>query len=57
MLLSVGASPAFALAGGECGLLSFPCFGHVRAALRVVWVGAPLSGCVRGGSLSPVAGP
>ena len=39
------------------GLLSFICLGHVRAALRVVWVGAPLLGRVRGGSLSPVAGP
>ena len=55
-LLSVGASPPLLWRAGR-GLLSFPCLGHVRAALRVVWVGAPLLGCVRGGSLSPVAGP
>lgn len=39
------------------GLLSFPCLGYVWTALRVVWVGVPLLGRVRGGSLSPVAGP
>ena len=33
MLLSVGASPAFALAGGECGLLSFPCLDRVRVVV------------------------
>lgn len=28
------------------GLLSFPCLGYVWAALRVVWVGAPLRVCL-----------
>lgn len=39
MLLPVGASPPLLWRAGR-GLLSFPCHGHVRAALRVVWVGA-----------------
>lgn len=39
------------------GLLSFICLGYVWAALRVVWVGAPLVVVCSGGSLSPVAGP
>ena len=39
MLLPVGASPPLLWRAGRV-LLSFPCLGHVRAALRVVWVGA-----------------
>lgn len=43
MLLPVGASPPLLWRAGRV-LLSFPCLGHVRAALRVVWVGAPRVG-------------
>lgn len=46
MLLPVGASPPLLWRAGRV-LLSFPCLGYVWAALRVVWVGAPLVGCVR----------
>ena len=43
ILLPVGASPPLLWRAGRV-LLSFPCLGHVRAALRVVWVGAPRVG-------------